>query len=157
MTLKEKVAEMEPEKVRQGFRGGVDGCPCDYDFLNIRKTEFCPFAEGNIEMTCETCWNREFVTVEEEEMKKESDKPTEATKTPSAIDHPSHYCQGGVECIDAIKAATVGLNGFEGFCAGNAIKYLFRWKHKNGVEDLKKSQWYVDRLIEEESGNDPKT
>jgi hypothetical protein len=91
------------------------------------------------------------------ETKKESDKPTEATATPSAIDHPSHYNQGGVECIDAIKAATVGLNGFEGFCAGNALKYLWRWKHKNGVECLKKCQWYLDRLIEEESGNDPKT
>jgi hypothetical protein len=52
--------------------------------------------------------------------------------------------------IDAIKSATVGLNGFEGFCAGNAIKYLFRWKHKNGVEDLKKSQVYIDWLIEEQ-------
>jgi hypothetical protein len=90
------------------------------------------------------------------EMKEKSNKPTETTTTPSAVSHPSHYNQGGIECIDAIKAATVGLNGFEGFCAGNAIKYLFRWKHKNGVEDLKKCQWYVDRLIEEESGNEDK-
>ncbi len=157
MTLKEKVAEMEPEKVRQCFRGGVDKCPCDYDFLNMRKKEFCPFAEGEIGTTCEACWNREFVPVEEEGMREESDKPTEATTMTSAVDHPSHYNQGGIECIDAIKAATVGLNGFEGFCAGNALKYLWRWKHKNGVECLKKCQWYLDRLIEEESGNDPKT
>jgi hypothetical protein len=44
------------------------------------------------------------------------------------------------------------MSGFEGFCAGNALKYLWRWKHKNGVEDLKKCQWYLDMLIEEQEG-----
>lgn len=148
MTLKEKVAEMEPEKVKEGFIGGVDGCPGAYSYLNNGAgiTEPCDCG-GN----CTFCWNREFVPKEEYmETKKEAYNPTEATKTPSAVDHPSHYNHGGIECIDAIKAATVGLSGFEGFCAGNALKYLWRWKHKNGVEDLKKCQWYLDRLIEEQ-------
>lgn len=65
------------------------------------------------------------------------------------VNHPSHYTQGGIECIDAIKAATVGLTGIEAVCTGNAIKYLWRWKYKNGMEDLKKTQWYIDRLIQE--------
>jgi len=65
------------------------------------------------------------------------------------VNHPSHYTQGGIECIDAIKAATEGLNGFEGYCTGNAIKYLWRWKHKNGVEDLKKAHWYIKKLAVE--------
>ena len=68
------------------------------------------------------------------------------------INHPSHYTQGGIEAIDAIKAATVGLNGIEAVCTGNAIKYLWRWKYKNGIEDLKKTQWYIARLIQEFEG-----
>ena len=65
------------------------------------------------------------------------------------VNHPPHYTQEGIECIDAIKAATEGLDGFEGYCTGNAIKYLWRWKHKNGVEDLKKAHWYIKKLAVE--------
>ena len=65
------------------------------------------------------------------------------------VNHPPHYTQGGIECIDAIKAATEGLSGFEGYCTGNALKYLWRWKHKNGVEDLAKAAWYMERLAKE--------
>jgi hypothetical protein len=65
------------------------------------------------------------------------------------VNHPPHYTQGGIECIDAIKAATEGLDGFEGYCTGNAIKYLWRWKHKNGIEDLKKADWYIRKLANE--------
>ena len=60
---------------------------------------------------------------------------------------PSHYQGNGVECIDCIESAVSGLDGFHGFCAGNAIKYIFRFSHKNGVEDLRKAEWYIDRLI----------
>lgn len=66
------------------------------------------------------------------------------------VNHPSHYTQGGVECIDALTAATVNLQGIEAVCTANAIKYLWRWKQKNGVEDLKKAKWYIDKLISEE-------
>ena len=62
------------------------------------------------------------------------------------VNSPSHY-QGKVECIDCIESATAGLNGIEAFCTGNAIKYLYRWKRKNGVEDLKKAKWYIDKII----------
>lgn len=63
------------------------------------------------------------------------------------VNHPKHYA-GKVECIDCLESATEGLNGIEAVCTANAIKYLFRWKRKNGVEDLKKAQWYINRLIE---------
>ena len=66
------------------------------------------------------------------------------------INHPAHYCQGGIECIEAIKAATIGLVGMEAVCTANAIKYLWRWKRKNGTEDLRKARRYLDRLIKEE-------
>lgn len=63
------------------------------------------------------------------------------------VNHPNHYTQGGVECIDAIAAATEELSGIEAVCTANAIKYLWRWKLKNGVQDLEKARWYIDRLI----------
>lgn len=65
------------------------------------------------------------------------------------VNHPAHYTQGGIECIEAIKAATALLPGFEGYCTGNVIKYLWRWKAKNGAEDLQKAIWYIKRLLQE--------
>ena len=63
------------------------------------------------------------------------------------VNHPKHYNQGGIECIDAIESATIGLEGVEAFYTGNIIKYIWRWKYKNGIEDLKKIQFYLNRLI----------
>lgn len=63
------------------------------------------------------------------------------------VNHPSHYTQGEIECIDAIEAATIGKNGIEAVCVGNAIKYLWRYEHKGGVESIKKAKWYIDKLI----------
>jgi len=65
-----------------------------------------------------------------------------------AVNHPSHYNQGDVECIDAIKAA-LGSEGFKQFCLGTCLKYLWRTDHKNGLEDLQKCAWYLDLLIAE--------
>lgn len=63
------------------------------------------------------------------------------------VNHPDHYTAGGVECIDAIDAATTGLVGGQAYNTGAAIKYLWRWSRKNGIEDLRKARWYIDRLI----------
>lgn len=65
------------------------------------------------------------------------------------VNKPQHYTYSKYECIDVIKEITKDLNGEEAFCIGNAIKYLWRWKHKNGIEDVKKARWYLDRLIKE--------
>ena len=62
------------------------------------------------------------------------------------VNSPQHYL-GKVECIDCIESATAGLNGIEAVCTGNAIKYLYRWKKKNGIEDLKKAKYYIDKII----------
>lgn len=64
------------------------------------------------------------------------------------VNHPSHYNNGGIECIDALAAATEGLQGIEAFCTANAIKYLWRWKWKNGAQDLNKAIWYINYLKE---------
>lgn len=78
----------------------------------------------------------------------------EMPTTHDPVNHPSHYTQGGVECIDALKAATMGLKGIEAVCTANAIKYLWRWKQKNGAEDLRKAVWYIHRLIDEAEARD---
>ena len=65
--------------------------------------------------------------------------------------NPNHYKKGKVECIDCIESATSSLTGFEGFCTGNAIKYLYRWKQKGGKQDLEKARWYLNRMLGEKS------
>lgn len=63
------------------------------------------------------------------------------------VNHPAHYTRNGIECIDAIEAAVSDLNGTDAFLTGQIIKYVWRWKWKNGAEDLNKARWYLDRLI----------
>lgn len=70
-------------------------------------------------------------------------------KPKDVINNPSHYTNGKIECIDAIEVATESLNGIQAVCTGNVIKYIWRWKLKNGIEDLKKARWYLDKLISE--------
>lgn len=65
------------------------------------------------------------------------------------VNHPAHYTAGGIECIDAIEAAVSDLSGPLAYSTGAAIKYLWRYNRKNGLEDLQKAAWYVNRLIEE--------
>jgi hypothetical protein len=77
-------------------------------------------------------------------------KPAPAVEeclTVDNVNHPAHYNQGSIECIDAIKAATG--SGFVKYCTGNVIKYLWRYDNKGGLEDLKKAAWYLDRAIKE--------
>ena len=80
------------------------------------------------------------------EFKSKSTAKRETIQRGTPVNHPSHYNQGGIECIDAIKAATANLTGEEAFCTGNALKYLWRWKEKNGIEDLDKAIWYINRI-----------
>ena len=68
---------------------------------------------------------------------------------PDMVNHPQHYTQGGIECIDALKAATVGKRGIEAVCVANVIKYLWRYEEKNGIEDVRKAKWYIEHLLKE--------
>lgn len=68
------------------------------------------------------------------------------------VNSPSHYTQSGIECIDAITAAVSGKSGIEAVCVANVIKYVWRYELKNGVEDAKKAQWYLNRLVSELDG-----
>jgi tRNA (Thr-GGU) A37 N-methylase len=69
------------------------------------------------------------------------------------VNHPQHYIsKNGIETIDVIKEWTDGLDGIVAVDTANIIKYISRWNKKNGIEDLKKAQWYLNHLIKEVEG-----
>lgn len=66
--------------------------------------------------------------------------------------NPDYYKQGNLQCIEVIGC----FADTQDFCMGNIIKYLWRWRGKNGLEDLQKARWYLDKLITDvEAGNVP--
>jgi hypothetical protein len=66
-----------------------------------------------------------------------------------AVSKPKHYNQGGTEAIDYIKQQ-LG-EGIVDYCEGNVIKYLHRWRYKNGLQDLQKAQWYLNKMVKEQA------
>lgn len=80
---------------------------------------------------------------------KDAELNIEPENNPEMVSHPKHYTQGDIECIDALKAATVGKRGIEAVCVANVIKYLWRYEEKNGIEDVRKAKWYIERLLKE--------
>ena len=69
------------------------------------------------------------------------------TETHDDVNHPLRYTKGGVECIDALDAATVGKPPDEAICVANVIKYLWRYEEKDPVRSLESAGWYLNRLI----------
>lgn len=78
-------------------------------------------------------------------------KMPESSK-PDNVNHPKHYCKGGLECIQVIKAQLTPQQ-YEGYLYGNVLKYMWRWPDKNGLEDLRKAAHYLMWLIEEVKKN----
>lgn len=89
----------------------------EYELEDLKKALWCK------EIVADT-FNQIGKVIEEESNNDDS----------NMVNHPSHYNQGGIECIDAIKSATCDLDGVEAFCTGNAIKYLWRWKEKMALK-----------------------
>lgn len=75
----------------------------------------------------------------------------EKKRQPDIVNNPPHYTSGGIETLDYIKAKLTP-DGYEGYLQGNILKYLSRYRHKNGAEDLKKAIFYTERLIEHLEG-----
>lgn len=70
------------------------------------------------------------------------------------VNHPTHYTSTKIETIEIIRDK-LSVESFEGFCIGNVLKYVTRYKLKNGLEDLKKARWYLDKIISvQEESND---
>lgn len=84
----------------------------------------------------------------------------QASKFPSdtpedVVNHPSHYqSKTGLETIQVIEAFTADLVGIEAVCTANVLKYICRWKHKNGLQDLEKAKWYLEHLINHIKNNE---
>ena len=84
----------------------------------------------------------EYMRMREKQAMEQSDNK----ELQDMVNHPPHYNKAGIECIDAIEAMTE--EGFEYYLQGNIMKYLWRYRYKNGVEDLNKAQWYLTKLID---------
>ena len=71
-------------------------------------------------------------------------------KTNDVVNHPNHYTNGDIECIDAMESMMDGVEipAHDALLWGNVFKYIWRWPIKAGVQDLEKARWYLDRLIE---------
>ena len=77
---------------------------------------------------------------------KQAEQQSDHKEIMDMVNHPPHYNKAGIETIDAIMAATDG--GFEYYLQGNIIKYVWRYRYKNCVEDLEKALCYLKKLIE---------
>lgn len=119
---------------------------CSYHPMTVGLTCMLRLKEDALELIRRLTGKSDGAVILEKDVVLQTPEPLKAH---DAVNHPSHYTQGGVECIDALKAATTGLEGIEAVCTANAIKYLWRWKQKNGAEDLRKAVWYINRLLEE--------
>ena len=75
--------------------------------------------------------------------------PKEVPYAPDPVNKPQHYRVGEVEAIDYINQQ-LGGEGIRHYLEGNILKYMHRWRFKNGVEDLRKAKWYLEKLIYEE-------
>ena len=108
---------------------------CSYCLLErFSGEDYCDFDE----------WSDDKLAIAYDHVYKNMDE-----NVPDMVNHPQHYTQGGIECIDALKAATVGKRGIEAVCVANVIKYLWRYEEKNGIEDVRKAKWYIERLLKE--------
>ena len=63
------------------------------------------------------------------------------------VNNPKHYCTGTFECIE-VMLETQGVEATKDFCVCNAFKYIYRHRNKNGVEDIKKADWYLKMYLE---------
>ena len=120
---------------------------CRWNELSVESTEDCYWFlvnEGLISKPEQSEIN--FVKAERND---------EVEPTNDAVQHPSHYTQGGIECIEAIRASMT-TDGFCDYCKGNIIKYIWRWRDKGGVEDLRKASVYLGWLINAAEGKEKK-
>ena len=81
----------------------------------------------------------------------------EAEQMEDMVNSPSHYTNGSIECIDAMKSMMHGaiVSAFISYCWGASFKYLWRWHYKGKpIQDLEKAKWYINKMIEKLKGED---
>lgn len=111
---------------------------------------------------CDGCLGKDFchlvpsalaeIEIELPPIIKAVDVATQSDKT-DIVNYPSHYETGKFECIE-VMTETLGADAVKDFCICNAFKYLYRFKRKNGIEDVKKAKWYINKYLEMTEGED---
>lgn len=139
MSVLEKATRMARYCTEQD---ACDACPV-YDILSAFDIE-CDFDKLR-----EDVMDKCLAVFEAEKLKQMTGE--DSCSAPDNVNHPRHYeLPGGIECIDVLEA-TQGKDAVQAFCICNAMKYLYRHKRKNGLEDVKKAKWYIDKFIELEA------
>ena len=96
----------------------------------------------------------DYITEQLEEAKKKLKEELEVKlEKEDVVNHPKHYTQGEIECIEAIEYINkkLSMKGYEGYCLGNFIKYIWRCNFKNGWEDIDKAIFYLNELLAEQT------
>lgn len=153
MTQREFVLKMEPGAENKSCYGGIRYCPHAYRDILPVPLDLCNAYTVSAEL-CEKCWNQEMVLPAPAKkpmaqvnafMNQDADeKPAE-----NFVDHPTHYCQGSIECIDALNAMVEGWSDpVSAVLAWQAVKYIWRHPFKGKpVEDIKKAKFYLEQLV----------
>ena len=133
------------DEIFQPIDLGEDTCPYEYNL-----------PDSSCDISCKECWKNAVKDIKfKDDIEKELIE--EMNKQPiivsDSVNHPSHYTHGKIETIDKIEDV-LGLEGFQAYCVGNAIKYLDRYKLKNGFEDIKKAKRYLEFYIEKTEGKE---
>ena len=137
MTFRERLEQEHPDMINKNFNGGCVGCPDNYGYCE--KSSLDRICE-DYAYTCYDCWDLECPT-------------TPTVPTPDMVNHPSHYETGKFECIEVMEEA-LGIEAVKDFCICNAFKYIYRHKNKNGMEDIEKAIWYLNKFKELHSKED---
>lgn len=144
MTFREKLRLEQPDKVRPIYSGGCMKCPSYYRYETTEESiKNCKINGGK---GCKYCWSR-AIPVKSPKGSLNANRETLGLKPIDNINHPSHYETGQFECID-VMLETQGVEAVKGFCKCNAFKYLYRANRKNGLEDMKKAIWYLNKYVE---------
>lgn len=133
---------------------GDDIC-CMPDFGKESGDIFPPCRFGSAERAKEECPCYEDIEMVypqvSVDMPEKSDKHYDDNPFDDQVNHPSHYTSGRFECIDVIyDILSSHTDPISAWLTGQIVKYIWRWNHKNGVEDLKKANFYLNKLIEHE-------
>ena len=141
--------------------------PCSECFMTSTRPKFVPmYKEENVMVkTCITCAHRELPGSKEPcasckrgngdvedrfepaTEKKEEEEKMRKDQAEDKVNHPTHYNTGEIEVIKYIQDK-LGCEEFTGFCIGNVVKYVSRWRHKDGKQDLEKAKVYLQWAIE---------
>lgn len=154
MTQKEFVLRKEPGAENKDCFGGMRYCPHAYrDILPI-PLDLCNANTASAEL-CEKCWNQEMKipTPAEKPMAQVNafmNQDAEVIQAENAVEHPTHYCHGSIECIDALNAMVEGWDDpVAAVLAWQTVKYIWRHPFKGKpLEDIRKAQFYLGRLEE---------